>query len=821
LPILLALVAYYGPVLRGGSLKELCGDASFYVYQYARAGEVGGRWWAMGDDHRVGWPYQAEIAKHPGLYEGVDLMLAAALFGRLLGPAYTYHALILLTLAVNGWIAAWIVHRLTRSYLWAALAISLLTLNFQVGRISGHPHLIKFGWVVLAVYAFSGYLHRPTTRRGLLLGLAAAWVLQGSFYLGYLLAIGLGAWWIGCLLGGRLDRRHLAATAAAGLTFALAAAALTFPVWTIARRNLFSDDYFQRLRVETWFYSAGLWQYFVPPWSLRPYTYINELNHKPSTVFWEAWNFPGYTVLLALGLYAVACLRGRRPCAVDPRPLALAVGLIPVFVVLSLSDGPCFYLYDLFPAVRCYGRAGLVALALGCVAAPVILHDLIGSLRQRWARAPLVAAVLALAAADGHWGVSRFGWAVPKSSRPEWVDWLAAQPAGVRLAAFAPAPVGPPIEWWGLKNLEYFNHHRHATLNGCEFRLLQGDLKLLGCSYDRLNPAGLRLVASLGYRTLAFHDAYLDANPWLRSCPWLEPLDRRGPWAIYHTGDSLPCFPRRKLEQVLADRPLPTEAEVVPARAWITGQLGVDQDVVITGGARVLAAWEDAAGHRVGRPAPALYQHVIGPGLPAYTVRTPSQPGTYRLVFRGAGGRGLAERTYRVAAEVPTSRRAFGVRPPPLSASIAGAELAPFGGAALRLTLANRSGYYIQTHVGREAVAASARAQPGVAEPAAGSFVLRAHMTEPPGGGRFREFDLLLPRDLPPGGQLELELPADRLDWGGPRARVDVLPVFYGIGQPYAPAPVADLRLEVAGLRQARLAGPSASEVADVRAQRR
>jgi hypothetical protein len=64
-------------------------------------------------------------------------------------------------------------------------------------------------------------------------------------------------------------------------------------------------------------------------------------------------------------------------------------------------------------------------------------------------------------------------------------------------------------------------------------------------------------------------------------------------------------------------------------------------------------------------------------------------------------------------------------------------------------------------------------------------------------------------------------LRGDRLAWGGPRARVDVLPVFYGVGQPYSPAPVADLRLEVAGLRQARLAGPATSEVAEVRDQRR
>ena len=66
-----------------------------------------------------------------------------------------------------------------------ALGVVLVTWNFSTAfRLQGHAHLFKYGWTVLAVAAFSRYLDRPTIRCGLVLGLAMALVLQGSFYLG-------------------------------------------------------------------------------------------------------------------------------------------------------------------------------------------------------------------------------------------------------------------------------------------------------------------------------------------------------------------------------------------------------------------------------------------------------------------------------------------------------------------------------------------------------------------------------------------------------------------------------------------------------------
>ena len=171
LPVVLALVGYYRAQLAREPLPRPQGDAAFYAYQLQRAAECHGQWWRIADDPRLGHPYPTEFAKHPGLYEGVDLMLLASLFGNAFSAAWTYHLAILAALAFNGWIAAWIVFRTTRSTLWAAASVALVTLNEPTaGRILGHLHLFKFGWFLIAVWSFAAFLKWPTWRRGLLLG---------------------------------------------------------------------------------------------------------------------------------------------------------------------------------------------------------------------------------------------------------------------------------------------------------------------------------------------------------------------------------------------------------------------------------------------------------------------------------------------------------------------------------------------------------------------------------------------------------------------------------------------------------------------------
>ena len=184
LPVVLALVKdTIEPSLLDLACRDSQGDAAFYAYQLQRAAECHGQWWRIAADSRLGHPYPSEFAKHPGLFEGVDLMLVSSLFGGAASAARAYHLAAILALTVNGWIAAWIVLKITRKTLWAVVAMALVTLNESVAaRVMVHLHLFKFGWALLAVWAFVAFLKQPAWWRGLLLGLAVGLVLQASFY---------------------------------------------------------------------------------------------------------------------------------------------------------------------------------------------------------------------------------------------------------------------------------------------------------------------------------------------------------------------------------------------------------------------------------------------------------------------------------------------------------------------------------------------------------------------------------------------------------------------------------------------------------------
>ena len=57
LALLLVLAGYYRPILRGGlKSASITGDAALYAYQFARAGELSGQWWKMGQDDLIGAP---------------------------------------------------------------------------------------------------------------------------------------------------------------------------------------------------------------------------------------------------------------------------------------------------------------------------------------------------------------------------------------------------------------------------------------------------------------------------------------------------------------------------------------------------------------------------------------------------------------------------------------------------------------------------------------------------------------------------------------------------------------------------------------------
>ena len=424
-------------------------------------------------------------------------------------------------LAFNGWVAGWLVRRATGSAFWAALAILLITWNEPTSfRMTGHLHLFKYGWLLLAVWAFSRYLDAPSTRRGVALGLAAAGVLQGSFYFGFFLALTLGAAWLGCLIAGTLDRRHAVPTVAAAVTFVAAAAVATFPVWAITKGYPLADQFAHHPWKHTWYFSSEPWQWLVSRSSQAAFRYIEEVGVKDPGLYFEGWSFPGYAVLAGIAVYAAGRLRGLRSCDRDEgrRFLDVAMVQLALLVGLSVTGGASYFFFRLVPSIRCYGRSSLMGLVgLGCVAAPVCLHALTRRCRFRLTRAGIMAASVALVAYDFANLQRTFAW-TPKSpdTTPAWVDWLAGQPPKVKLAAFGPTGLD---YWYGT--LAYAVRHGHTALNGCDFDLLNGDLALLGASYSRMNPEGLRFVASLGFETMAVHRTYLEAHPWIGTLPWL------------------------------------------------------------------------------------------------------------------------------------------------------------------------------------------------------------------------------------------------------------------------------------------------------------
>ena len=794
LPVTLALGYYYRPALRGGvELLPSEHDAGFYIYVLARNAELSGRWWKLGEDELLGHPYQTAIAKHPGLYEGVDLLLISAVTGQFLPPVLNYHAMILLVLLFNGWVVAWLVRRLTGSYYWAAIAVTLLTLNASTGlRLNGHLHLFKYGWVLLLVWNFVRYLDAPTVGRGFLLGLTAALLLQGSFYLAYLLAIVLGVWWLGCLLGGRLGRGHVAATGVALLTVAVIGGALTYPVWAINREVAFAEQYHQRARYQLWEMGADLWQYFVSP----RLQFGLELQAARGLPRMEGWHYAGLTVLFATAAYVILRLRGQLVGPADPRFTDRLFGLVGLCILLSLAGGPSAFLYSLVGSLRAYGRAGLIAVALWSVAAPLVLQGIVSRLRHRVARGVLYAAVLGLALYDGAVTLnSPLGLHFPpRREHPAWVEWAARQPGDLRLAVFPyheSAHVAHTRPWDPLYHRLL---HRRHVLNGAEPALLAADLGLLGASAEKLNPDGIRALLGLGYGTLIFHQSYLKANPWINATPWLRQTEQLGDWTVFRPSSSSPALASCSVRALLATHRDLDRSTKVPAHRWITDSFDLKQPVAVADAQRVRLAWAGTDGRLLGRPAPALLHRVYMPGHPAYCVCTPNRPGVYQLVFLDERHQWLASRTVEVTADIETHRFGPGARVPTASGITCLPEAWSDG--PVRVTLTNTTPRYVQANTQRVEQLRTLRHVPTVADSQGGSLLLairHLYPTEPAPPERF----LALPCDLPPHGNLEVEIPSYLLPPLGSGASVEIRPHFQGVPRDSVAAEHADVRVDL------------------------
>ena len=583
--MVLALAAYYPAQLCGKPFPSLVGDASLYDYQLMRSAECHGQWWQIVKDTRLGYPYPTEFAKHPGLFEGVDLMLLAALTAGSSGTLGAYHLAVLLALLVNGWIAAWIVLRFTRSTLWAAMAVVLITLNQSVGvRILGHLHLIKFGWILLSVWAFVGFLERPTRRSGLFLGIVLALVLQSSFYFGYFMVLSLATWYLQQVLAGRVKRSQFAT----GRRRRLSLCHLGWCSLLSGRDRYFGDrrqrrlfsarmggNVGVRLRALEVFRTKGNGggQCLLARRAPANRVEADGRGVEFSGLHGAPWRNGRGRVSVAGGgeLRKTWAVRqggtGSRGALDDPQFGGRTVGA----ALFRRAELPV-----LRPIWIARGRIGLGHHSDRIVRVRPLGASPTDACGPDFGRAATCHQRRLRAAATFP------GWRA-QAAPPAWVEWLKGQPSQVRLAAFAmPEPEALSIDWWGGRAISWLPLHRHATLNGSDYALLEGDLRLLGGSYERINPAGLRFVASLGYDTLAFHRDYLKTNSWIEALPWLDRVDERDVWEIFRINKGFLRLPQTTLEQILARGNLEEEpATKIPPDCWITGSWPVAEDTYV------------------------------------------------------------------------------------------------------------------------------------------------------------------------------------------------------------------------------------------------
>ena len=89
----------------------------------------------------------------------------------------------------------------------------------------------------------------------------------------------------------------------------------------------------------------------------------------------------------------------------------VSLGLMAFWTILSLAGGPSALIFHAIPSFRCYGRAGLLVVALGSVVAPIVLSELVKGCRRRLVRVTLTLGLLALVASDaGRAAVTFQGW---------------------------------------------------------------------------------------------------------------------------------------------------------------------------------------------------------------------------------------------------------------------------------------------------------------------------------------------------------------------------------------------------------------------------
>jgi hypothetical protein len=234
------------------------------------------------------------------------------------------------------------------------------------------------------------------------------------------------------------------------------------------------------------------------------------------------------------------------------------------------------------------------------------------------------------------------------------------------------------------------------------------------------------------------------------------------------------------LDQVLAAWSEPESPTLVPAQSWITDRFDLPRDVVVGPSRPMRIAWADRHGQLVGESSPALYQHLFGPQIPAFSVKTPAAPGDYRLVFLDEHRRPVKSRPYRVhlGLETIVSRVVSGKDDLDAGELVSATLVSAHEGHAQAFILENKSRYYLQANTSRDQVyLKSARIHPGTLGTSSGSLVL---MIRPAAVDRAQaqELAVLMPCDLPPQSRVKLTFPVDLRSPGEPPSNYRVSPHF-------------------------------------------
>jgi hypothetical protein len=478
---------------------------------------------------------------------------------------------------------------------------------FAVAKGAGHPQFVH-GWpLVLLAWRMLEFNDRPTSRNGILAGLAAAFAMSFTPYYvlfgGVMLAVFLVVGLVLAVRAGSLKSYAISA----GITCAIVLATLA------VYAGIATTDDAAPIRTST---LAQLWfaeplQYLVPhPNNILFGDWATSYRQRHWGISGEAEIYLGVSVLV-LALAGVAVLirgvRDRRMSAGTlALPLLVVAGLafsLPAHVdVFGLSvKSPTGYVFSVTTQFRIFVRLVEVIMLALAVLAAIGATSLLRRLTGR-AAGIAIGALFVIVALDL--------WAKPpapsaKVPAPAVYTRLAAEPLGI-VAEYPLLPAEAPV----YDAMLYQKLHGHPILNGYASGSLQQDRALSALSNLR-DPRVPERLALLGVRYVLIPDAARTGGAAIPvgGVPGLTPLFSGDQRTIYR----VTARPARSFSFWSGDAYTP---DGVPPIRWLRGtsvNLQVDSgcrrcrataEVTVTSFVQGRTATLSAGSHKVSAPVP-------------------------------------------------------------------------------------------------------------------------------------------------------------------------------------------------------------------------